>query len=246
MAAGDTLDRQYRTLVRVQALSGLLFAVFVLLHLGNHVAGVLGGVQLHRRLQSAFRWYYQQPLLELGAVVGAAAVHALAGVLLMYRRRQQPAATKTTAVPRPLQWHRWAAWMLLVFVPGHVLATRLAPLVAGVTAGADITFAAAAFDVSWFFYPYYTVLAAFGLYHALYGAVRACRTLGWSAVVRPAPAPTARAWLLLLALGLAVGALAVSWMSGALRGPLPVDRAGDWDRVFQFYFPGYQSPLTAA
>lgn len=65
------------TLLRIQAVSGLLFATFLVLHLSNTIVSS-AGEKTYDSLQGAVRWYYQFPPVEIVAVAGSATVHAWA------------------------------------------------------------------------------------------------------------------------------------------------------------------------
>ena len=59
-----------RTLARVQAVSGLVFAVFLLLHLGGALVALLGQGAFDAWIRAA-RGYYQLPVVEvLGEYLG--------------------------------------------------------------------------------------------------------------------------------------------------------------------------------
>lgn len=161
-----------KTLVRVQAVSGLMFATFLVLHLLNTMSAVLGQ-SMYDAVQRTFRWYYQFPLVEIVCVASAAAIHIWAGVVRMWRRRGR----ERSAVPLRLRLHRWSAYYLLVFITGHVLATRGASLFLGLKP--DFAFLSYAMVIApVFFYPYYTLLFASGLYHLAHGGLTALRLLG--------------------------------------------------------------------
>lgn len=158
------------TLAKVQAVSGLLFSLFVLVHLGN-TAMTLYGADLYDGYQRAARGVYQWPLLEL-ALIGALLVHVVSGILRVRARRGSKAAP-----PLRLRLHRYAAYYLAIFIFGHIGATRLPALLAD----APPFFGGVSFSMHfapWFFYPYYTLLGIAGLYHAFYGIPAALGVLG--------------------------------------------------------------------
>ena len=130
-------------LVRIQAASGLVFALFLAVHLAN----------------LAF------------AAGGATAV----SVVRLLRSRGSPAPRRSIGA----RLHRIAGLFLLVFFAGHVAATRGASVFGGVFP----EFAGVAFTLRWiplYFYPYYTLLALFGLYHGARGVMLALPRLGVS------------------------------------------------------------------
>ena len=157
-------------LARLQAVSGLLFSLFVLVHLSNTALAVLGP-NLYNRFQSAVRGVYQWPVLEL-ALVATLLVHVVSGVFRMRARRDSKAKP-----PLRLRLHRYAAYYLAVFVFGHMAATRLPALLAD----APPFFEGVSFSLHfmpWWFYPYYGLLGIAGLYHFFYGVPVALGVFG--------------------------------------------------------------------
>jgi len=157
-------------LARVQAVSGLLFSVFALVHLSNTALAVLGP-DLYNGFQSSVRGVYQWPLLEL-ALVATLLVHIVSGVLRMRGRRGSKAKP-----PLRLRLHRYAAYYLAIFVFGHMAATRLPALLAD----APPFFGGVSFSLHFmplWFYPYYALLGIAGMYHLFYGVPVALGVLG--------------------------------------------------------------------
>ena len=160
-------------LAQVQAVSGLLFSVFALVHLVNTALAILGA-DLYDGFQSSARGIYQWPPLEL-ALVATLIVHIASGVLRMRGRRGSRAKP-----PLRLRLHRYAAYYLALFVFGHMAATRLPALLAD----APPFFGGVSFSMHfmpWFFYPYYGLLGIAGLYHLFYGVPVALGVLGVAA-----------------------------------------------------------------
>jgi succinate dehydrogenase/fumarate reductase cytochrome b subunit len=162
-----------RALVKIQAASGALFAVFLLLHLGNQVVAAAGPAA-YDGVQGQLRAVYHAPAFELVAVGAALVVHVVVSVWRMVRRRRsgRPAAAATRH-----RLQRWSAVVLLLFTFGHAFATRGTSLLSGVFPGFD----AIAFTMVWipaYFVPYYLVFSIAGLYHAIHGLVLALPRLG--------------------------------------------------------------------
>lgn len=178
-----------RLLLKVQAASGLLFALFLTVHLGNQMLAALGPAA-YDDAQRSLRGGYQAPPIELALVILPMLIHAGAGVLRIFTRRQTKQQTGHQAPANlPARLHRISGIILLIFFIGHVTATRGASLVYGVFPG----FAGVAFTLRWvpaYFWPYYTGFALAGLYHLIYGLSVALPVLGLksglSALRRPA------------------------------------------------------------
>lgn len=166
-------DPRDHRLVRIQALSGLVFAIFLSLHLVNVMASVLGpGV--YDAFQVRIRPIYQFPLVEVGVLLAALVTHMVAGIM---RLRRRPRSRDFGKLPLRTRMHRLSAYFLLVFVLGHFAATRMPSLLDEVWLG----FAGLSFTLSWqpaYFYPYYLLLGLCGLYHGSYGTYLALRALG--------------------------------------------------------------------
>ena len=162
-----------RQLVRVQAISGSIFALFLLAHLINQMLAALGPA-VYDGAQRLMRRGYQAPVLEIVLVLAPLFIHAGAGVLRMLRRRARGQRTPTYLGAR---LHRISGIVLLIFFAGHVFATRGASFLYNVFP----EFAGIAFTLRWvpaYFFPYYTVFAIAGLYHSVYGLGIALPMLG--------------------------------------------------------------------
>lgn len=161
-----------RTLARIQAASGLLFALFLTVHLLALFASALGPGN-YDAVQRATATVYRSPAYEVLLLLAPLLVHIAAGVLRMRHRsgrtaRPQPGATR---------WHRYSAYFLLLVIFGHIGATRGIAIFGDLEVG----FAGVGFAMWWmptFFGIYYTLLALTGLYHGAYGVVRALAVFG--------------------------------------------------------------------
>lgn len=162
-----------RTLTRIQAASGALFAVFLLVHLVNQMVAAAGPAP-YDALQGELRRVYQTPVIEVVLVAAPLLVHIVVSVWRMIRRRRAGRPAPRTGRAR-LQ--RYTAVVLLVFTFGHIFATRGASLLYGVFPGFD----GIAYTMVWFFgyfFPYYLLFSIAGLYHLLNGVALALPRLG--------------------------------------------------------------------
>lgn len=166
-------DSRDRRLVRIQAVSGLVFAIFLSLHLVNVMVSALGP-GLYDAFQVRIRPLYQLPLVEVGVLLAALLVHMGAGIT---RLRRRPRSRNWGRLPLRTRLHRLSAYFLLVFALGHFAATRAPSLLDGVYIGfAGLAYAMHA--LPGVFYPYYALLGLCGLYHGGYGTFLALRALG--------------------------------------------------------------------
>lgn len=189
-----------RTLTRIQAASGALFAVFLLVHLVNQMVAVAGPAP-YDALQGELRRVYQTPMIEVVLVAAPLLVHIVVSVWRMIRRRR---AGRPAPRTRRARLQRYTAVVLLVFTFGHIFATRGASLIYGVFPGFD----GIAYTMEWFFsyfFPYYLLFSIAGLYHLLNGVALALPRLGLRKPTAARPIVTA-AWIagaVALLLGLA-------------------------------------------
>jgi succinate dehydrogenase/fumarate reductase cytochrome b subunit len=139
VAATTTSTTTWR---KLQAASGLVFGAFLLLHWASHISLLLAGGDLDagndmlHRVRAIYQWPVNEAILFL-----ALALHFLSNTVLYLRRsriERNAAAKKSSSssssaaahIPGSLEHkaHRYAGYMLSVFVLGHVFATRIAPL----------------------------------------------------------------------------------------------------------------------
>lgn len=224
-----------KTLIRVQAWSGLVFATFLVLHLGNLVAALFGA-GVYDAWMRTMRWYYQFPPIEIFAVVGSAGVHIGAGILRIVRRRRERQNERPPTLR--VRLHRLSGYMMMAAFAGHVAATRLPSLY-----GTPVDHSLLGFSLTYagvFFYPYYVLFAASGFYHLGNGAIGALRIVG-ARLPRGMTAPRSRlfwAWALAGALFALLGVLA---LGGAFH-ELDRTRFLEWQAYFDELVPAGWAP----
>ena len=165
-----------KRLVRIQAASGAVFALFLIVHLVN-LALATFGPRTYDAAQQTLRRGYQWAPIELAVVIAPLLIHAAAAVTRIVRRRRRGQQAPSNLVSR---LHRASGIYLLVFFVGHVTATRGASLLYGVYP----RFAGIAFTLRWvpaYFWPYYLGLALAGLFHLVHGLGVALPILGFRA-----------------------------------------------------------------
>ncbi len=154
-------------LKKLQAITGLIFATFVAVHLLNTwLAGL--GPAAYDGVQVALRQVYQFVFVEV-LILSALLVHVVVGVMRMVK---EPTRTLTVRA----RVHRYAGFFLMLVIVGHILAVRGSSVFFDVYPG----FAGLAFSIEFlpgFFYPYYLLLGVAGFYHALNGSSIALRRL---------------------------------------------------------------------
>lgn len=154
-------------LKKLQAITGLIFATFVAVHLLNTwLAGL--GPAAYDGVQVALRQVYQFVFVEV-LILSALLVHVVAGVMRLVK---EPKRTLTIRA----RVHRYAGFFLMLVILGHILAVRGSSMFFDVYPG----FAGLAFSIEFlpgFFYPYYLLLGVAGFYHALNGSSIALQRL---------------------------------------------------------------------
>jgi len=159
--------------IRLQAASGLVFSVFLALHLSTTMAAT-GGEDAFNAFQGGARRFYQTAIFEILAVGLPLVTHVVASITRIVRRRRSGPRRRP---PLRLRLHRYSGWFLLAAIGGHVAATRLAPLAYDVQVRfGDLNFTTVFFGVG--FSIYYILLGSCGTYHLVNGLTIAARVFG--------------------------------------------------------------------
>jgi len=192
---------------RIQAASGLLFGVFVALHLANQWAAA-AGPEAYDGFQRALRHVYQNPAVEIALVMAPLAVHVVAAL-----RRMWLHGVRGRGGSWRMRLHRLTGYFLLLVIFGHIAAVRGPSLVLDFFPG----FAGVSFSLWWMpgvFYVYYTLFGASALYHGVSGSLLALHALG---LRRDASLPGGRVALLApVAVGTALVVVALLAFGGRL------------------------------
>ena len=176
--------RTERRWIRIQAASGLVFSLFLVLHLTNTMLAS-GGEDAYNGFQAGARAFYQTAIFEVVVIAIPLVTHLTASIVRIVRRRRAGSAGRP---PLRLRLHRYSGWFLLAVIGGHVAATRLVPLATSseVRFG-DLHFTTVLFGVG--FSLYYAMLGICGTYHLANGLTIAARVFGvrWPAALRRGP-----------------------------------------------------------
>lgn len=190
----------------LQQRSGLLLSLFLGLHLVNQASAAFGPA-VYDPLQAALRRLYQQPLIEVVAVLGALAVHIGASIIVARRRSPSSSSSSSSlsSVPAWLRWHRRAGRFLAVVIVGHVVATRAPSLLWGEPPGLHgVAFTMQAAPP--IFIPYDVLLGVAGVVHGGFGV----------AIALPGLIGRARGLVRRRALRVALGIASVAVVLGVL------------------------------
>ncbi|MCZ8368552.1 MAG: hypothetical protein O9293_01075 [Porphyrobacter sp.] len=139
-------DDRNRTLRGLHLTSGLLIAVFMTVHIGNHLA-MFAGQAAHIAVMEALRPFYRNPIAETLLML-ALAFQLSTGVAMIWRTR----AEKRQGLAR---WQAISGVVLALFILNHVAAVWGGRLV--MRLDTNYHFAAAGFHAGYegFFVPYY-------------------------------------------------------------------------------------------
>ena len=193
-------------LKKINAISGLFFATFVVLHLLAHYA-LLIGYEAANSVMETMRKIYQNFVVELVLLLSFVAHMWSNACLFAARKRVERNAKKddddndvdTAAIARrgnnstELRLHRLAGYVLAFFIFGHVFAVRIAPsLYMTDPAAYDYSFVGKAYELLplGIFPIYYCVLGVAGIWHLVYGVHSALIVLFWGGSIivgRPFP-----------------------------------------------------------
>jgi len=216
-------------LARIQAISGLGFAVFLVLHLATTVSAVGGPASYDSTLGSLRAIYRAHPIVEFTLIGLSAAVHIACAILqILHRRRTGPHPTPAFR----LRLHRWSGYVLMLFIVGHVFATRVMPALG--EGPADYSYLAYSV-LSWpvFINPYYYALGLAGAIHFGLGlgfaaSALAPRGFGEAATRRTSIAATVVA-----------GILVFAGVTGIIAGAEKADQArfSEYRALYNRYMP---------
>lgn len=150
-------DDRNRNLRGFHLASGLLIAVFVVAHIGNHLA-MFAGQGAHIAVMEALRPFYRNPVAETLLML-ALAFQLGTGLTMIWRTR----ARKREGLGR---WQAISGGVLALFILNHVGAVWGGRLVMGLDT--NYHFAAAGFHAGYagFFVPYYFLGVAALFVHA--------------------------------------------------------------------------------
>ena len=214
-----------RRLTQLQAASGLLFALFVFVHLANTTAA-LGDAESYNSFQRSARQLYQNPVLEVTLVGLPLLVHLSAAIVRIRRRGLTSRGGDLRA-----RLHRYTGYYLLLVIVGHLVAVRGTSLAFGVFP----EFEGVSFSLwwqPWLFYPYYVLLSTCALYHGTNGVLVALRAFGV-----PVPIAFQRGWGFWLPTGVASVALFLAVLAlGGLLYDVPDPTSNDYARLWERYF----------
>jgi hypothetical protein len=188
--------------------------------------------------QRAVRGYYQFPVVEIVAVLGAALAHMAAGALriLGRRRRARLARSPGAAGAQPtlrVRLHRWSGYYLTAVFAGHVVATRAPGLLGHPADFSFLTFSLR--QLPGFFYPYYALFVVSGVYHLAHGLLVALRVFKVR-LPGAATAPRSTPFWAVAGLGSAAGLVAVLALGGRFF-PVDTHRFPEFQALYERFVP---------
>lgn len=206
------------TLRHLHRYSALLLGLFLLAHLGNHLAG-LAGIDAHIALMERLRTVYRFPLIE-ALLLAAVGVQVASGITFLVRgwKKRRGAVYALQAV---------SGGYLAFFFLNHVGAVLVGRTVLDLDT--NFHFAAAGMHVApfhFFFMPYYFLAVLALLTHA--GCFLYWRRL------RASTAGARQALALSMTTGAVLGLLIVLMLAGALY---PVDIPAEYRTLYEHLAP---------
>ena len=223
-----------KSLIKIQAISGLVFATFLILHLVNMAIAMFGQVA-YDSFQRAMRWYYQFPVAEIVVVLAASVVHIAAALTRVIRRRRAGKNShKKIKLPLRVRLHRYSGYFIVVVFIGHVVATRGPSLLLGKLV--DMSYLSYSIAIlPLFFYPYYMLLGIAGLYHLTNGVIFALRVLNVR-LPKGATAPRSHLFWIWISLCGIIVLVSVLSISGNIFD-LDTSRFDEWKMFASRYVP---------
>jgi hypothetical protein len=214
----------HHNLKLIQAASGSAFGTFAVLHLGNIFAAHFDEPTFNE-IERILRYYYQNPVIEPLLIIGSLGVHVISSYALVYHRIKKPKELKSP-VPLSERLHRWAGYVLTATVPLHILGTRLPVFLFGKEYASDFSAVSYSLVISPFLaYPYLFLLGTAGLYHVVFGGLKAIdRFFGTAAAKK-----TTGSKLFLPTIGaLSVAVLSSLLAFGGVYFPITLQSFGRW------------------
>lgn len=183
---------------RLQAISGLYFGAFMVLHLVNHCVLLVGEsasrTRRHREVAMALRVVYQHPVAE-ALLALSLAIHIVLGVMDYWNRNASP-ETKDSArwtwsqflssrkMLSPQNMHRLSGWILLAEVPIHVFGARVKKYFQNDTDPNVDEMLAKLRTTPLVGTVYLSLLTVMGAYHLVSGTVRALNTVSGRLLIK--------------------------------------------------------------
>ncbi|TPX35333.1 hypothetical protein SmJEL517_g02245 [Synchytrium microbalum] len=195
------------------ATTGLAFASFAILHMGGHALAHFNIDLANHALQTSQK-YYRIPAIEIGAVFGSLAVHAVSSIARWWIRKPAVKSNNTPYAVKERNWHQTLGWILLPMVALHANSSRLEPIsILGKEAAdkiSDYSIVGIAGVALPPFTVYFSIMMAAGLIHTAYGTGYALQTLGIK--MPTAPKISREAWFYgLSALGVSSSLAVCGW-----------------------------------
>ena len=223
-----------RSLIKLQSISGLIFATFLILHLSNLAAALLGQ-NTYDQYMRLLRWYYQYPLIEIFIVGAASLVHIYASVKRgIQRRKKEKFRDQNNRPSLRLRLHRYSGYFILLAFFGHVIATRSPSLIFGMNVDMSFLYFSL-FIMPWFFYPYYLLLGTSGIYHLTNGVITALRALKVH-LPKSAASPSSRIFWIWIGICLTITFFSVLSLGGILI-EIENDRYAEWKLFASKFVP---------
>jgi len=226
------------TLIKVQAISGLVVASYLTMHFISIVSGNSGPATFNHSL-NIFRELYQSPFYEIPMLLSIP-IHMVAGKMRMDKRHERekehngPTKSQNEAITFPekqMKWHRRAAKFISLAIIGHFAGTKVLSMLSGILPSFSTMQFTLTYPYGVFFLPYYCALGLSGAYHFINGLYYATRNLGYRKIL---PAHTDK---IVYYTGIAVGGMAVGAIA-SFAGFTGHKDVSAFAALNNYFFPG--------
>jgi uncharacterized membrane protein len=146
------------TLKKLQNYSGLIFLIFLIIHLFNHFTAIFGE-KIYTTLYNISRRFYQNLIIET-IILLSALIHMIIALYFWYTNKT---TNTNTTFQKKIQ--KYGGWIMFFILPGHLIGTKIKPYLDGTDP--DLSYISITLThrvFGWIFVPYYHiyVLAAIG------------------------------------------------------------------------------------
>ena len=158
----------------LQGLSGIVFGIFLTLHLSNTMAGFFGE-KVYDAYQEHVRAWYQNPVGEAVTFISLG-VHCVTSTLKYLDRAKKAAAGKSIEQSASKKFHAYTGYLLLLIIIPHLFVTRFdehSPMFAGLSYVTRNRF------FRLMILPYFVLYGAAGIVHMVLGLPSAFKLMGW-------------------------------------------------------------------
>jgi succinate dehydrogenase/fumarate reductase cytochrome b subunit len=167
----NKFNMKYITDIRIQAITGILFSIYLILHLLNHAVAI-AGPESYNAVQYNLRIFYQHPFIEIPFIIIIPVIHLYIGIKQAWKRKFLFNGPLYTLL------FRFSGYIVGMIYFIHVFFTRGQALLHNLsTSYESIAYSLTARPLKYFFLPYYIFFSACGIIHMTFGLIKAIQIL---------------------------------------------------------------------